>query len=320
MSGLTAEQKARFHDEGYLMVPDVFDPAELEPVRQELAAVVEREARRALEAGLLPELYADESFETRLTRICRHTDAVYRGVMGRGGGGHAGEELFRLITHSKLLAKVESLVGPEIVGSSVYRIRPKVPGWPHGVVPWHQDSGYFMPHCDDRLILTCWLPLVDTTVENGCLSVLPRAHRRGVYRHHTGGHAGYLVITPDDLPDSRAVPVPVPRGGVLFMTNLTPHCSGDNTTDVVRWSLELRYQDARVPSNAGQLPDAFDATTPPHEMACYPPEADFVVRSAAHPERAIAEWQQFEALRRAYDEARHLPSPRRWGPLTEALG
>jgi hypothetical protein len=318
MSRLTRDQLETFHREGYLMVPDVFEPVELEPVRQELEGVVDREARRAFEAGLLPELYEGESFETRLTRICRHTDAVYKGILGRGGGGHAGEELFRLITHPKLLAPVESLLGPEIVGSSVYRVRPKVPGWAHGVVPWHQDSGYFAPHCDDPLILTCWLPLVDATVENGCLRVLPQVHGRGVYRHHTGGHAGYLVILDDDLPSGEAVPVPVPRGGVLFLTNKTPHCSGENRTDVVRWSLDLRYQDARVPNNAGELPDAFDAATPPHEMACYPPEADFVIRSTSHPERAITDWRQFEALRRAYNEARHLPYPKRgWQPVPD---
>jgi phytanoyl-CoA hydroxylase len=318
MQGLTVQQIDQFHREGYLMVPDVFDPGNLEPVREELAAVVDREARLAYDAGLLPDLYAAEPLETRLTHICRHTDAVYKGVMGRGGGGHAGEELFNVITHPKLLARVEALVGPEIVGSSVYRIRPKVPGWPHGVVAWHQDSGYFAPHCDERLILTCWMPLVDATVENGCLYVLPRTHLRGVYRHHTGGYAGYLVITDADLPDGAAVPVPVPRGGVLFLTNLTPHCSKENSTDGVRWSLDLRYQDARVPNNAGQMPEAFDAATLPHEMACYPPEADFVIQSAAHPERVIADWKQFEALRRAYDAARHLPYPKRgWQPVRE---
>src|SRR5205814_10156191 len=96
MQGLTAGQITQFHQEGYLMVPDVFDPAELEPVRDELAGVGDRGARRAFEAGLLPELYEAESFETRLTRICRHTDAVDKGVMVRGGGGHAGEELFKI--------------------------------------------------------------------------------------------------------------------------------------------------------------------------------------------------------------------------------
>src|SRR5947207_2694107 len=124
MAGLTAEQIAQFHEQGHLMVPDVFDPTELEPLRQELAGVVDRAARREYEAGSLPELYEGEPFETRLTRLCRHTDAVYWAVLGKGGGGHAGEELFKVITHPKLLARVESLVGPEIVGSSVYRVRP----------------------------------------------------------------------------------------------------------------------------------------------------------------------------------------------------
>src|SRR5258708_495102 len=112
MAGLSPEQINQFHQEGYLMVPDVFDPADLEPVREELAAVVDREARRASEAGLLPDLYREESFETRLTRICRHTDAVYKSILGRGGGSHAGEELFKIITHPKLLDRVEALIGP----------------------------------------------------------------------------------------------------------------------------------------------------------------------------------------------------------------
>jgi hypothetical protein len=297
------------------MVPDVFEPGELEPLRQELAGVVDRAARREHEAGKLPELYENEPFETRLTRLCQHTDAVYWAVLGKGGGGHAGEELFRIITHPKLLAKVESLVGPEIVGSSVYRVRPKVPGLPHGVVPWHQDSGYFAPHCDDRMILTCWMPLVDATVENGCLWVLPRTHRSVVYRHHTGGHAGYLVITDEDLPPGEAIPVPVPIGGVLFLTNLTPHSSGENRSDVVRWSLDLRYQDPQVPNNVDEMPEDFNPEAPPHEMACYPPEADFVIRSREHPER-VADWPQFEHRRRAYNESRQLRGPRRgWQPV-----
>lgn len=321
-TGMTDEQLRHFHDEGYVMIPDVFLPEELEGVRRELEGVVEREARIAHEAGLLPNLYEDETFETRLTRICRHTDAVYKGVMGRGGGGHAGEELFKVITHPKLIAKVESLVGPEIVGSSVYRIRPKVPDWAHGVVAWHQDSGYFARHCDDRLVLTCWMPLVDATVENGCLYVLPRQHREGVYRHHTGGYAGYLVITDPDLPkpEAEAIPVPVPRGGVLFMTNLTPHCSKENTTDTVRWSLDLRYQGADVPNNAGQTPEEFDSQMPEVEQACFPPEADFVIQSVKHPEKVVRDWKAFETLRKRYEEARHLPGPNRgWQPVpTEA--
>ena len=114
-----------------------------------------------------------------------HPSAVWRATFS-----HSGRALFEVITHPKLVRKVESFIGPEIVGASAYRIRPKVPGMPSGVVPWHQDSGYFSPHCDDSLILTCWIPLVDATPENGCLQVLPRVHRQGVVRHFTHGPNG----------------------------------------------------------------------------------------------------------------------------------
>ena len=49
MQGLTEEQIAQFHDLGYVMAPDVFHPKELEPVRQELAGVVDREVRALLD-------------------------------------------------------------------------------------------------------------------------------------------------------------------------------------------------------------------------------------------------------------------------------
>lgn len=318
---LTQEQSAHFSDEGYLMLPDVFAPAELEPLRQEIAGIVDATARRLAEEGKITNLHAEESFETRLTRLLSdHPELLgdfLRDMEGKSGGGHAGREMFSIITHPRLLDIMEALVGSEIVGSSVYRIRPKVPYLNRGVVPWHQDSGYFAAHCDDSLIVTVWIPLVAATPENGCLQVLPRAHRSGVVTHHTGGNTGYLVIVDEDLPRpvQETVTVPVPLGGILLLTNLAPHCSTPNTTDVIRWSVDLRYQGRDVPTNAYQEPEDFDPNALAYEIACYPPEGDFVVRSRKHPE-TVPTYEQF-AARRARYEAAPLPWPERgWTDLT----
>ena len=40
------------------------------------------------------------------------------------------------------------------------------------------------------------------------------------------------------------------KRAALLMTNRTPHGSYENTTDVVRWSMDLRYQSAALPTNA----------------------------------------------------------------------
>ena len=102
------------------------------------------------------------------------------------------------------------------------------------------------------------------------------------------------------------------------MTNLTPHSSTPNESDVVRWSIDLRYQGSEVPNNvniwpqvvAGQTPDAEEV-----QMACYPPEADFVVRSRRHPER-VATYDEFIRRRQTFDEIKTFPYPARgWKPV-----
>ena len=317
MRTLTPEKLAFFDREGYLMVPDVFAPADLEPLRRELTDLIHREALRLRAEKKIGQLYEDEPFERRLTRLYEECDEIVGAITGRGGGGHSGPALFATIAHPKLLAIVEAFVGPEIVGASAYRIRPKIPHMPRGVVPWHQDSGYFSPHCDRDLILTCWFPLVDATPENGCLQVLPRSHREEVVRHYTNGPNGYLVIADEDLPPAEPVEVPVPLGGVLFMTNRTPHCSTPNTTDVVRWSLDLRYQSAEVPNNVDELPEEFDPDRPNREIACYPPEADFVVQSRKDSQSACRTAAEFDQIRQRFETLRPPGPNRGWIPFDE---
>src|SRR5262249_59579400 len=96
-----------------------------------------------------------------------------------------------------------------------------------------------------------------------------------------GGPAGCRGVkaTALPLPVEKAVFVPVPLGGALLLTNMTPHASFSNTTDVIRWSIDLRYQGREVPTNAFQEPEQFDPDAPSVEIACYPPEGDFVVRT-----------------------------------------
>ena len=91
--------------------------------------------------------------------------------------------MFHTITHPRLLAVVEGFVGERIIGSSVYRVRPKLPRWERGEVPWHQDSGYFLPHCDDPA-RPHLLASPDRRQRGERLSVGggPRSHRNGVYR------------------------------------------------------------------------------------------------------------------------------------------
>jgi hypothetical protein len=272
--------------------------------------------------GLLSEeTFATEPFETRLGAIFKANpeagERINQAIMGKGGGGFKGQAILDFLRHPPLVSCIESLVGPDIIGSSVYRIRPKAPGYTRGAVPWHQDSGYFLSHCDQSLIVTCWIPLVDSTIENGCMYVLPKSHRNGVVRHYTGGQGGYLEIAGEDLPTPKPLAIEMRAGSVLLMTNLTPHASFENETDIVRWSIDLRYQDPDVPHNVDELPEDFTPERDPVTMACYPGEGDFVIKDPHHPEREVTDIAQFQEIRTRYERTPIRSPGRGWTPLAE---
>ena len=306
---LTGEQLVFFHQEGYLVAEDVFSNADLKPVIDEITQEVDIRARELVQTGELSRPYEEFGFETRLAQISRETDKVARAIWN---GSLSGPAFFHLIATPRLLDVAEQLCGPELIASSVYRLRPKIPNYNYGAVPWHQDSGYLEPYCDKSLVLTVWLPLVDADAENGCLWALPRQHTQAVLRHQSDRFKTYLEIPPEELPPAEPVCVPVKKGSVLLMTNRTPHVSFENKTDIVRWSMDLRYQSASLPTNAPITRLAGESTPSPEQgvpIACYPPEADFLVRSRLRPEEVVTDPAQFHHLRQSHVAPKMTP---RW--------
>lgn len=312
---LTPSELDFFEREGYLLLKGLFRDAELKPLIEEISGEIDRLAEELLNAGELSNAYRGLPFERRLAAIHRETEKVLGAIKA---GKLCGQAVFSILTNPRLLDVAEQLCGPELVASSVYRLRPKQPHDLGGCIPWHQDSGYFEPFCDESLIITCWIPLVDATPERGCLWLLPRAHKNGVYKHTPHSGKVFLEIRLEDLPPGDPVCVPASKGDVLLMTNRTPHSSPENSSEIIRWSIDVRYQSADLPTNAvarrsGEpLDEREPKAIPP---ACYPPESDFLVRSCKRPADVCREHEQFRQLRLS-----HQPGPMtdRWN--LSALG
>lgn len=297
MVNLSNEQKEFFMDQGYLVLEDVIGDEFLSPVIEELNTEIDTRARQLFADGELKNLYKNEGFETRLAKISKETSllavSIWNGILHGPG-------IFQLITAPPLLDIMEQFVGPEIIASSVYRLRPKIPNFGYGEVPWHQDSAYFEPFCDSHLIITAWIPLVDANIENGCMYVIPQSHRLDIVEHQTHVTGKYLEVKDEYLPKENWVACPLKKGGVLLLSNKTMHASFKNQTDRVRWSMDLRYQSAGLPTNANitRLENEIDkAVVADAPAACYPPEADFLVRSIRRSDQVLHSFEEFNRLR-----------------------
>jgi phytanoyl-CoA hydroxylase len=87
---------------------------------------------------------------------------------------------------------------------------------------------------------------------------------------------------------------------------MTPHASFENTTEMVRYSMDLRYQSAALPTNAKITRLVGEAIGDPARgvpVACYPPEADFLVRSKARPDEVVSTAAEFHRIRKNHPAA-----------------
>lgn len=261
MGGLNSEQIAFYKDQGYLLVEDVIPVEDLQLLISELNDTVDENARKAQAEGELSELFEDEPFERRLARIVESvadpsdtsfSDTLFEGLHGK----LKTEGMFIVQTHPAILDIVESLIGPEILAHPQFNIRPKLPNQDTSVVPWHQDLGYLQPDASETFMVNFWIPLVDATVENGCMEVIAGSHKAPLINHVLGLGPGrnFKGIVDGALPDGEQVQCPVPLGGVLLIQHKTIHRSVPNYSDHIRWSMDIRYSDPRMPTGRDGVP------------------------------------------------------------------
>ena len=287
MKILSNSQIYDFNENGYLLVEDALTSDDLNPLIEEFEKIVDNGAKELFADGEINSEFKEEGFDTRLAKISEQSPKVFQKVFS---GAHTGPALFDLLINPKLLDIAESLVGPEIMCHPAYRVRPKLPEHARTLVPWHQDAGYMEPRCDSVLQLTIWIPLIDANIENGCLEVMPHAHRDGVFLHRQNPENFYLEIPDEEFPDLEPVVIPVRFGSILLLTNLTPHRSIPNLSHQVRWSVDSRYQDAAKPTG-------------------YQPEAGFLARSRLKPDDVVTTPDEFKRIR---EEHKPGPGPNRW--------
>ncbi len=243
---LTESEVSFFHDNGYLLLEDALDTSDLSPVIQEYEGIIEERAERLHAEGKITDLYADKPFTERLLHLANAAPEITANLDIMQARGEA---TFNFLMNRKILDIAESFVGSEIICNPIQHIRAVLPKArsERQPTPWHQDAGVCWPDTDPYFMLTVWIPIVDATLENGCLQVLPGSHKAGLCRHDWTA-AGLEVLQENRLSGMAPKPLPIRAGGVILFHNYTLHSARPNESAGVRWSFDLRYHDVYQPT------------------------------------------------------------------------
>ena len=271
---LTAEEINRYEDDGCLVLRQVLNPADLEPLRQSIAEFVDLQIQKLQANGKVRDPHTEATFEKRWAIICEENDLQKgedRVAQWGAGSGLLNEAIYNLIVDPRLTDILASLLGPEISANGDYWIRPKVPGDPITTLAWHQDSNYYIGKGDSNTVdamsdpggkvLNMWVPLVDVNEHNGCLKLVRGSHRHGTVAAQRN-ELGHGTPVEDVSRYGTVANEPVQLGDVLIFNNLTLHASGNNDSDHVRWNIDLRYSPTGQAVDWHKLGDKLDSIFP----------------------------------------------------------
>lgn len=208
---VTQEHVRQYQNEGYTIIPELLSDRELAETTEIVNRYVEQETAK----GRRPEhLDMPHLQEPALLGVC---------------------------SQKTVLDAVEKFIGPNIVLFASHIIcKAKGDGLE---VPWHQDGIYW--DLEPMNVITLWLAVDESSVENGCMKVVPGTEALGPLEHVEMENAQTKVlhrgIPADKFDASKVVNCEIPRGGCSMHSPYLIHGSLPNTSTKRRCGYTMRF-------------------------------------------------------------------------------
>ncbi|MEZ4866985.1 MAG: phytanoyl-CoA dioxygenase family protein [Caldilineaceae bacterium] len=235
---LTGADWAQYERDGYLRLGKVLADDELAALQQRIDDIM---------LGKAPVDY--DRMLMQLDRIPGETDGP-----GPQTKGHKGatlryrkiqdlefDPLFLRYMQRPLFRHIcERVYGPQQAVACFRAMFMNKPAHEGTVLVWHQDR---WSHLDRDPLITIWTALDPATRANGCVEIIPGAHRRLINPSHGSG-----FLTDEQaaelLASNERVYLELAAGEAVLLHNHLPHGSGINSTAIARRAFSVCYMDA----------------------------------------------------------------------------
>jgi len=154
--------------------------------------------------------------------------------------------LAELVREPRILDVVEKIVGPDIlVWQTTFFIKE---ARDTGFVSWHQDSTYW--GLSEPEVVTAWVALSPSTLESGCVKVVPGTHKFDQVPHRETRAADNLLTRGQEIAvsvdEGKVVNMPLQSGEMSLHHIRTFHSSEPNRSADRRIGFAIRYIPTRI--------------------------------------------------------------------------
>jgi non-heme Fe2+,alpha-ketoglutarate-dependent halogenase len=216
MSMLSEQERQFYEENGYLFPLRVFDDQETAEFRRQFSDYTEQNRERLRK--LIPR-------ERREVYALTHLMLPW---------------VYQMASHPRVLDAVEGAIGANILvwGSDWFV---KFPG-DAAYISWHQDGAYW--GLQPPKVTTAWIALSPSTLESGCMQVMPRTQKmqlpqRETYAVNNALSRGQEIAL--EVDESKAVALCLAPGEMSLHHIGIAHGSKPNSADYARVVIAIRY-------------------------------------------------------------------------------
>jgi len=271
---LTSELWKEFDENGFLILPSLLQPLELEQLNKRLddimlgkvlypsllmqidpSAPINRTSSSSSSSSPPTSGKSDDSYTLSNVEVAGQTlgfkgaSMAYRKI-GEAECGLECDDLFMSCMQKPIFRSICDRIYGKHAAISVYRSmvmsKPADSEGGGTTLPWHQDGGEWWSLDRDPLVFV-WIALSDSTKANGAVQVVRGSHKNGILskRGHTLSSADIKRLVEDANPND-VVDVELKAGQAFLCHNFTVHRSGINSTPAARRGFSVNYVDART--------------------------------------------------------------------------
>ncbi|MDP1880897.1 MAG: phytanoyl-CoA dioxygenase family protein [Parachlamydiaceae bacterium] len=258
-SYLNSDEIARYQKDGYLVIEHFISNEECDALKLEAHNIIHEyalplsiEVFRSLNRGISQEMHY---FEKQASLCIFFNEKAFLAdgslslpldvaVTKISHALHDINHVFSTFSRQNKIAALISdlgLTNPLLVQSMMIFKQPKT----GNEVSCHQDGTFLYTEPDTTIGL--WFALEDTSIDNGCLWVIPGGHSSSLkYRFKITPEKGMHFINLDDTPWEldKMIPLRVSKGSLIVLHGQVPHMSKANISSSIRPAYTLHLIDS----------------------------------------------------------------------------
>jgi len=224
---LTEAQREAYDRDGFIVVPDVFSPEEIDELRRVTDEFVRESARITANDNVYDLEDSHTPQEPRVRRL-KAPHAIHPAY-------------FRASRNAKVVEILTDLWGTVRFDTGKLNMKSAGYGAP---IEWHQDWAFY-PHTNEDLAAV-GIMIDDVDLENGPMMVVPGSHKGPIHDHHgpNGRFCGAMDPEKCDIDLSRAQPCLGKAGSITVHHVRAVHGSATNFSGRPRRFLLYQYRAA----------------------------------------------------------------------------